>query len=199
MMKIRNIVPQKADSPGDISSTIRHQMSTTTGSRKCKPVRAVSKKSGTFTMRFRNVVERQIGVLGLVTNEPDIGREQRDAEHPGRRVAEYVFGPADAVIDDAAQDDDAANGHQRAQGRVTNRRRRRSRQTAQAELRRLDIDDVKQRAIGEKRRQERVLDDVGVGDADIFGDQEGRRAHHRRHQLSVDAGGASIAPAFTAE
>ena len=35
-------VPQKAERPGDISSTIRHQISTITGSRKCRPVRAVS-------------------------------------------------------------------------------------------------------------------------------------------------------------
>ena len=75
----------------------------------------------------------------------------------------------------------------------------RARQSAQAELRRLDIDDVEQRAIGEERRQKGVLDHFGIGDADIFRDQERRGAHHRRHQLAVDAGGASIAPAFTAE
>ena len=34
--------PQKAARPGDISSTIRHQISTETGSRKWMPVRAVS-------------------------------------------------------------------------------------------------------------------------------------------------------------
>ncbi len=34
--------PQNAARPGDISSIIRHQISTPTGSMKCRPVRAVS-------------------------------------------------------------------------------------------------------------------------------------------------------------
>ena len=80
-----------------------------------------------------------------------------------------------------------------------NERARRPRQAAQPDLGGFDVDDVEKRAIGQERRQERVLDDIGVSDADIFGDQERRRAHHRRHQLAIDAGGASIAPAFTAE
>ena len=39
---------------------------------------------------------------------------------------------------------------------------RRARQAAQPELGGFDIDDVKQRAIGQERRQKGVLDDFGI-------------------------------------
>ena len=69
-------------------------------------------------------------------------------------------------------------------------RRRVLRDAGHAGLHRLQIDDVEQRAVGQQRRQDGVPDHVGVGDADVLGHDEGGRAHHRRHQLAVDAGGA---------
>jgi hypothetical protein len=45
-MKIMNTVAQKADSAGESCSTIRHQISTTTGSRKCRPASSVGAVSG---------------------------------------------------------------------------------------------------------------------------------------------------------
>ena len=65
-----------------------------------------------------------------------------------------------------------------------------ARQAGHAGLHGFEIDDVEQRAIGEQRRQQRVLAHLRVGDADIFGHQERGGAHHRRHQLAVDAGRA---------
>ena len=66
----------------------------------------------------------------------------------------------------------------------------RLRDAGHAGLHRLQVDDVEQRAVGQQRRQDGVPDHVGVGDADVLGHDEGGRAHHRRHQLAVDAGGA---------
>ncbi|MNC15494.1 hypothetical protein D3C75_633160 [compost metagenome] len=39
-------VPQKADSPGERRSTIRHHTSTTTGSRKCRPESSTARVFG---------------------------------------------------------------------------------------------------------------------------------------------------------
>ncbi len=49
--------------------------------------------------------------------------------------------------------------------------------------------DVEQRDVGNDRRQEGVLDDLRIRHADVLGHEEGGRAHHRRHDLAVDARG----------
>jgi hypothetical protein len=51
------------------------------------------------------------------------------------------------------------------------------------------VDDVEQRDVGDGRRQHRVLDDLRIRDTHVFHHQEGRRAHHRRHDLAVDRAG----------
>jgi hypothetical protein len=48
-MPIMTAVPQNADSPGESCSTIRHHSSTTSGSRKCSPVRTTGHVSGSRT------------------------------------------------------------------------------------------------------------------------------------------------------
>ena len=49
--------------------------------------------------------------------------------------------------------------------------------------------DIEQRHVRKHRRQRRVLADLGVRHADVLGHQERGRAHHRRHDLAIDAGG----------
>ena len=52
---------------------------------KCRPVRAVSKKSGTLTIAFDGSSCGRSGWRRLVAHQRDIDREQRDAENPARR------------------------------------------------------------------------------------------------------------------
>ncbi len=48
------------------------------------------------------------------------------------------------------------------------------------------VHDIKQRDIGDGCGQEGMLDDFHIGNADVLDHQEGRSAHHRRHDLAVD-------------
>ncbi len=126
----------------------------------------------------------------LVGEKREVGGDHEGAENVAGGAAEQRLHPADAPVDQATQDDDAADRHQAARRRLQQVRRARARQAAQAHLGGLDVDDVEQRAVGQEGRHEGVLDDFGVGDADILRDQEGGRPHDRRHELAVDAGRA---------
>ncbi len=48
--------------------------------------------------------------------------------------------------------------------------------------------DVEQGGIAHESGDDGCLDDLEVGHVDIFGDDEGRRAHDRRHELAIGAG-----------
>jgi len=50
MMNIRKVVAQKAESAGDRRSTMRFQISATTGSRKCRPDLRVGPISGRYSI-----------------------------------------------------------------------------------------------------------------------------------------------------
>ena len=63
-----------------------------------------------------------------------------------------------------------------------------ARQAHEVGLARLDIDHVEKRKIGQHCRNDGVLHHLAIGNADIFGDQEGGGAHDRRHDLAVDRG-----------
>ena len=69
------------------------------------------------------------------------------------------------------------------------RRQLRSRHAPQAQLGGFDMGDVKQGGIGRKGRYGSGLDDLHVRHVDIFGNDKGGRAHDRRSQLPVRAGG----------
>ena len=58
-------------------------------------------------------------------------------------------------------------------------------QAFQPELGYFEMDDVEQRQIRDQSRQCRMFDQVEITDAGEFGDQEGRRAHHRWCQLAI--------------
>ena len=55
-----------------------------------------------------------------------------------------------------------------------------------AHLQRLQMHDVQQAQVRQRGRQKRVLDDFGIRNAHVLHHQEGRGAHHRRHDLAVD-------------
>ena len=61
-------------------------------------------------------------------------------------------------------------------------------QPAQAQLAGFQMRDIKQRHVGDHGRYQCVHQHLEVGDADQLGDDEGRRAHDRRHDLAVGRG-----------
>jgi hypothetical protein len=68
-------------------------------------------------------------------------------------------------------------------------RQLRSRDPPQAELSGFEVGDEKKRTVADHRRHEGGLDDFDVGKVAVLGDDEGRGAHDRRHELPVGGGG----------
>ncbi len=61
-------------------------------------------------------------------------------------------------------------------------------QPLEAELAGLDVGQVEEGGVGGEGRDRRRLADLQVGNVDVLGDDERRRAHDRRHDLAVDSG-----------
>ena len=145
--------------------------------------------------------QRQLGNLGIgvVDLQRILARGDFQQRHIGdaKQCEDHIVGrgpedrtdPAHRVIDQQRQDADRHDAEGDAQqpaqpwaGRVS------TRQPAHAGLHGLQMDDIDKRDIGNRRRNDGVLDDLGIGNAHIFHHQEGRSPHDRRHDLTVDRG-----------
>jgi hypothetical protein len=136
--------------------------------------------------RAVRIVELEVGLARPVGDQADIDQRAEQRDRHRRRLAERLLDPADAVIDQAADGDEARDRHAGGGQLFEPRGPAAAGQALEAGLHRLQMDDVEQRDVGGDRRQEGVLDHLDVRDADILRDQEGGRPHHRRHDLAVD-------------
>ena len=128
----------------------------------------------------------EFGLPGAVPEKADICGEQQHADDVEGGVREHVLDPADAVVHDAGEDEEARDRHHEREQALAERGLRAPRQALEIGLERLEVDDVEERDVGNDRRQEGVLDHLRVGNADVLDHQERGRAHDRRHQLAVD-------------
>ncbi|MNJ63690.1 hypothetical protein D3C77_596080 [compost metagenome] len=63
-------VPQKADSPGERRSTIRHHTSTTTGSRKCRPESSTARVLGSSVSGWSGSSAGSGALLAAIFSRP---------------------------------------------------------------------------------------------------------------------------------
>ncbi|MCY1196067.1 hypothetical protein D9M72_73990 [compost metagenome] len=135
-------------------------------------------------------VLRQVGMAGRDAQQPQVERRQDGQQHPGGGGARHRLYACADVVDRAHHHQGAADAHAPTRQLLQRRADRAgSHHGLDAELQGLQVDDVEERDVGDRGRQDRVADDVGIGDADVFDHQEGGRAHDGRHDLAIDRRG----------
>ena len=143
---------------------------------------------GQFEHGGVRIVDLQLRLARSHPQQKQVGGQQDDGDDGRRAAAEQRLDEADAVIGDGGQDDEAADGHHEGDQPLLAARLLAPRQPFHAGLQRLQVHDVEQRDVRNQRRQDGVLHHLHVGDAHVLHHQEGRCAHHRRHDLAVDRG-----------
>ena len=128
----------------------------------------------------------QLGEVRRIAHQPDVGPEHQQPDDDEGAFAEHGLQPAETPVDDRRQDDEAGDGQRGRDHRPLPRQWLAPRQALQVHLQGFEVHDVVQRDVRDQCRQDRVLHHLHVGDADVLDHQEGRRAHHRRHDLAVD-------------
>jgi hypothetical protein len=183
-----NIVAQKADSAG--RHLLDHQAPDQHHHRQQVVQAGLQRRRGLGQLEDRRVrvVQRQHRLARADPHQADVGRQQPRPTIPDRAPPAARLDPADAVVHDAGQHHKTATVMPKDSSRCI--------AVAccaaagpQPGLQRLQVHDVEERDVADDRRQEGVLDDLDVGDAHVLDHQEGRRAHHRRHDLAVDRAG----------
>ncbi len=132
-----------------------------------------------------DVLGQVVAARGLL-HRHQVQRQHHGGRGPGRGGAQQRVDAAQQVVQrahhrNAARHADQIAHHAHAPGLVGGLQ-----DGLKPHLQRLQVHDVEQADVGQRGRQKRVLDDLGIRDAHVLHHQEGRGAHHRRHDLAVD-------------
>ena len=149
-------------------------------------------EQGLFERRQRDhrrigIVDRKVGLGRDLAQYQQIGDRDKRKDDPDRCVAGDRLDPAQRVVNDVGQHDCAGKGQQYVEQSPHRRHVGPACNARDAGLACLQMHNVEQGDVRNYRRQERVLDDLRIGHADVLGHQECRRAHHRRHDLAINA------------
>ena len=136
--------------------------------------------------RLVGIIQFKIRIFRRIIQTGKIDRGTFDRDNPAHRVTEYLFLEIDRVVNHTRKNNQRQHEQKRTDQHLLHGRCLTFRQALHIGLKRLKMDDIDQRDIGNRRRQEGMLDDFRVRNADIFHHQKGRSPHDRRHDLPVD-------------
>ena len=131
-------------------------------------------------------IDHQVRRLCGPTQQAEVDDRAEDRHRREGVVRQDHLDPAEPVVHRERDQGEPDEPGEKADRLLRERQgRRRSRQTPEIELHRLQVHDVHERDVGGDGRDHRMLDDLGIAHPGELGDQERRRAHHRRRELAV--------------
>ncbi len=142
-----------------------------------------------LVQRLVRIFRRQRLVAGGDLQQGHIGGSQQYRDPRQGVVAQRRLEPTQAIVDRHGEAADESGTEGEAGQAAQPGARLTVADGLHAELERLEVHYVEQGDVGDGRRQEGVLDDVDVGDANVLHHQEGGGSHDRGHDLAVDRGG----------
>ena len=146
--------------------------------------------------RLVGIIHLKVRILGRVIEPCEIDCGTLNRHDPANTITEKPLLEDDGVIHDTGKHHERQNEQKRSDQGLTKSGSNPFRQALHVRLKRLKVNNVDQRDIGNRCRQESMLDDFRIRNADIFHHQEGRSPHDRRHDLTIDRGSHFDCPGF---